>query len=324
MNTTGRRLSNSLSPILRDRSVGSWRVLGARPKPSAEIAVLVAGGRDELTVLTRPLTAGKWAFWGARRVVEVDLTEHRQILRLELPSAMDVPPFLVQVEIWWKVFDAVTVVRCAIQDVGKLYLSHVMPALRRTARKYSHDRTGAAEEALSKELERHRRLDGVEICRAVVQVSRDDAVIARQMETIQESHHNDITSIRHTRIKEFDVQGSTGVLSYYLTQNPDDAMTVVRELAEREQIELTMAMEIVLNAVRTGNLQQIEVNKIREDAMQRILRHVVSKRPDRPVEREIENKEPPVAGNAVDGVVEPAQKNEPGKGDDDREDEDDD
>jgi hypothetical protein len=206
--------------------------------------------------------------------------------------------------------------------VGKLYLSHVMPALRRTARGFPHDATGAAEEALYEELLRHRRVDGIEICRVVVQVSRDDTVIARQLETIEEGHLNDITSIRHTRIKEFDGQGSSGFLNYYLTQNPDDAMTVVHELAEREQIELTMALEIVLNGGRTGHLRQVEIDKMREDAMARVLRHVVSKRTDRPAEQQIEAKEPSEADKAVVGVAVAAKPDDSAKGDEESEDED--
>jgi hypothetical protein len=265
------------APILRSRQVGPWRILGTRPKPQPDSALVYATMDGTFRALDRPMTAGEWAFRGLRRIFEVDMATRRQVVRFSLPSKWDVPPFQAILEIWWRVVDPAQVVQQRITDVGDEFLGRHLVELRGVAREYPYAASSEAEKALNEKLpdEEAWMVEGAaKVLRAFLQVDQDNVVHNHQMDQLSEHHQAHITGIRRESLTKFISDGQLGMLAYHLTQNPNDALAVADALAEQERISLETSLQIMLQAITAGKIQDVEVERLNQDAIQKLLSNV--------------------------------------------------
>jgi hypothetical protein len=265
------------SPILRSRQVGPWRILGTRPKPQPDSALVYATVDGVFRTLERPMTAGEWAFRGLRRIFEVDMATRRQVVRFPLPSKWDVPPFQATLEIWWRVVDPAQVVQQRIDDVGNLFLSGHLVELRGIAREFPYAASSDAELALNAQLPDEESwvvAGAAKILRAFVQVDQDDLVHGHRLDQLAEHHQAHITGIRREALTRFMTDGQLGMLAYHLTQNPDDALAVAEALAEQDRISLETSLQITLQAINSGKVQDVEADGLRHDALHTLLTKV--------------------------------------------------
>jgi hypothetical protein len=268
---------DSGSPILRDKQVGPWRILGTRPKPRPDSVLVYATTDGVFKTLDRPMTAGEWAFRGLRRIFEVDMATRRQVVSFSLPSKWDVPPFRATLEIWWRVVDPAQIVRERIADVGELFVAKQMVELREVARKFPYANTSGAERALNEHLpeeETWTALGAAKILRASLQVEQDKVVHGHQMDQLTERHQAHITGIRRESLSRFIDDGQLGMLAYHITQHPDDALAVADALGEQERISLETSLKIMLQAITAGKIQDVETERLQQEAIRKLMDNV--------------------------------------------------
>jgi hypothetical protein len=150
------------------------------PRPGTAF-VFVGDGKPSLTVYEgeRGPTQGELLFGKYSTYYEVDMGDRSLNFYEKLPCA-DAFEFHAEIKLTYAVSDPALVVRRARTDAGLFLKDLAVDAMRRASRRYTHEQTGDAENAIAGRIEEEVRDNGFKLSRpAFVKLSLDEAVRTR-------------------------------------------------------------------------------------------------------------------------------------------------
>lgn len=150
------------------------------PRPGTAF-VFVGSGKPSLTVYEgeRGPTQGELLFGKYNTYYEVDMGDRLLNFYERLPCA-DAFEFHAEIKLTYAVSDPALVLRRARTDAGLFLKDLAVDAMRRASRRYTHEQTGDAENAIAGRIEEEVRDNGFKLSRpAFVKLSLDEAVRTR-------------------------------------------------------------------------------------------------------------------------------------------------
>ncbi|MGN9765431.1 hypothetical protein ACTMS2_09680 [Micromonospora sp. SD12] len=247
----------------------------------------------------RPLSRWELLSGRYRSMYEIDSAHQTVTINEHLPSRDDSFFFLVNAVVGWRVIDAAKIIsERADGRVEPSVVRHVMARMREISRRYDIDNF-APVEAGCNQLTAGRPLElphlGVVIESISAHVTHDDATrrflqqhkeIDRKLSlgkrghalNIQELHNEqELERERHTAVAAM-VQGEFGLITTFLRHHPDQSLTVLQmmrdrqsELEQRQQARFANDASFVDKMIEAGFFQDIDVEPLRNAAVKNLL-----------------------------------------------------
>lgn len=243
------------------------------PRPGTAL-VFIGDGRTSLIVYEgeRGPTQGELLFGKYSTYYEVDMGDRSLNFNEKLPCA-DAFEFHAEVKLTYAVSDPALVLRRARADAGQFLKDLAIDAMRRASRRYKHEQTGEAENAISGRIEEEVRDNGFKLSRpAFVKLSLDEAVHTRlinrklgeydfqdkETEVSRQGKLDELEEENKQRLKKKKAE-------FYapLIQAGDWAtLLAMLDINDPDDITLKVQIETIQNQKRLQDERQIEMLKV--------------------------------------------------------------
>ncbi|MEQ4305127.1 hypothetical protein ABNF97_27730 [Plantactinospora sp. B6F1] len=270
-------------------------------KPVRSFSVIVVYTTVDGTVECpgRPLSRWELLSGRYRTMCEIDSAHQTVTINDRLPSRDDSFFFAVNAVVGWRVADAAKIiVERADGRVEPSVVHYVMTRMREISRRHDIDKF-APVEAGCNQLVAGRPLElpnlGVVIESISAHVTHDDAAkqylqehkeIDRKLSLAQRGHalntqelrnEQELERERHTAVAAM-VQGEFGLITTFLRHHPDQSLTVLQmmrdrqsELEQRQQARFANAAAIVDKMLENGIFQDVDAEPLRDAAVKNLL-----------------------------------------------------
>jgi uncharacterized protein YggU (UPF0235/DUF167 family) len=204
-------------PLFEEKKLDRWK----RPEPPKPGTAFVFVGDGESRVVyedkrhgtERGPTQGELLFGKYSTYYEVDMGDRSLNFYERLPCS-DAFEFHAEIKLTYVVSDPALVVRRARTDAGLFLKDLAVDAMRRASRRYTHEQTGDAENAIAGRIEEEVRDNGFKLSRpAFVKLSLDDAVRTRLVSRQLGDYDFQDQKTQISRKTELDDLQQTGKLS---------------------------------------------------------------------------------------------------------------
>jgi hypothetical protein len=248
------------------------------PKPGTAF-VFVGDGKPLLTVREgeRGPTAGELLFGKYSTYYEVDMGERSLNFYEKLPSA-DALEFNAEIKLTYAVIDPALVVQRARTDAGQFLKDLAIDAMRRASRRYSHEQTGEAENAIAGRIEEEVRDNGFKLSRAAfVKLSLDEAIRTRlvnrqlnnydfQDKKTQISRKDELDNLQ--LVAKLGLKGKRAeFFAPYIKEGDWATLLAMLDLNDPEDAAIQAMVEATLNQQR----MQVEQHRIQAERQQKLL-----------------------------------------------------
>lgn len=231
------------------------------PKPGTAF-VFVGDGKPSLAIYEgeRGPTQGELLFGKYSTYYEVDMGDRLLNFYERLPCA-DAFEFHAEIKLTYAVSDPVLVIRRARVDAGLFLKDLAVDAMRRASRRYRHEQTGDAENAIASRIEEEVRDNGFKLSRpAFVKLSLDEVVRTRlvdrqlsdydfQDQKTQISRKTELDDLQQTA--KLGLKGKRGEFFAPLIKAGDWAtLLAMLDLNDPEDAAIQAMVESILNQQR--------------------------------------------------------------------------